>query len=111
MKKSLFISVVLVFCPILATAQQPSSANLKQFQLVSAIVTDPSSPDHLLHIVLLVDTQTGSVWRFLPLVGGSHTLKPQDQYTDANSTVEGVSPGAFVPVQRIEFENKTSKPN
>jgi hypothetical protein len=60
-------------------------------------------PFHLYGIFLL-DTQTGRVWKYVAS-GQPKMLKDKDQTTDLSggSTTIGLTPGTFVPVDRIEF--------
>jgi hypothetical protein len=110
MKKYLLASLLL--CIASAVAQQPAPKASGRFQIVTATVSDTSgatSPDRLDHVVFLVDTQTGQVWRYFTRVGGVRDLKPQDQYSlDDKSTTNGISPGALVPVPKIELTGKPS---
>ena len=108
MKRLLF--VLFLASTTLAVSQQPAPKIGGRFQLITATVSDTSgatSPELVNHVVFLLDTETGQVWRYFPRVGGVRDLKPQDQYepTDGKTT-NGISPGAFAPVPKIELTGK-----
>ena len=102
-------SVVLcVLCLTLVAAGQKSSpkpepAGSSRYQLVPAQV-DSLSGETVQHTVFLLDTQTGKVWKYVAS-GQPKMLKEKDQTTDLSggSTTIGLTPGTFVPVDRIEF--------
>jgi hypothetical protein len=104
--------LAMLLCVVAVSAQQPAPKASGRFQIVSATISDTSdasSPDHIDHVVFLLDTETGQVWRYFTRVGGIRDLKPQDQYSlDDKSTTNGISPGALVPVPRIELAGKPS---
>ena len=101
-------SVVLcVLCLTLVAAGQKSSpkpepAGSSRYQLVPAQVD--SLTGGVQHTVFLLDTQTGKVWKYVAS-GQPKMLKEKDQTTDLSggSTTIGLTPGTFVPVDRIEF--------
>lgn len=99
------IVVWLSLCAIAASAQQPTAKPSERFQIISATVTDAGSDTtEVIHVVFLLDTQTGQVWKYVPRVGGLRPLKPTDQYsTDKGGTALLLSPGGWVPISRIEF--------
>src|SRR3984885_12439926 len=90
-----------------ATAQKSSPkaepAALSRYQLVPAQV-DSLTGGTVQHTIFLLDTQTGKVWKYVAS-GQPKTLKEKDQTTDLSggSTIVGLTPGTFVPVDRIEF--------
>jgi hypothetical protein len=104
-------SVVLcVLCLTLVAAGQKSSpkpepAGSSRYQLVPAQVD--SLTGGVQHTVFLLDTQTGKVWKYVAS-GQPKTLKDKDQTRDLSggSTIIGLTPGTFVPVDRIEFAPK-----
>jgi len=104
-------SVVLcVLCLTLVAAGQKSSpkpepAGSSRYQLVPAQVD--SLTGGVQHTVFLLDTQTGKVWKYVAS-GQPKTLREKDQTRDLSggSTIIGLTPGTFVPVDRIEFAPK-----
>jgi hypothetical protein len=90
-----------------ATGQKSSPkaepAVLSRYQLVPAQV-DALTGGTVQHTIFLLDTQTGKVWKYVAS-GQPKTLKEKDQTTDLSggSTTVGLTPGTFVPVDRIEF--------
>lgn len=83
----------------------PGASSAGRFQLVVADISGEGAPAIVLHVMFLLDTQTGQVWRYNNLAGGAHWFKSKDQYEDVNSNshITGMSPGAFAPVEKIEF--------
>jgi hypothetical protein len=92
---------------LVAAGQKPSPkpepAASSRYQLVPAQV-DSLTGEKVQHTVFLLDTQTGKVWKYVAS-GQPKTLKEKDQTTDLSggSTIVGLTPGTFVPVDRIEF--------
>jgi len=82
---------------------KPEPAASSRYQLVPAQV-DSLGGGTVQHTVFLLDTQTGKVWKYVAS-GQPKTLKEKDQTTDlsGSSTTIGLTPGTFVPVDRIEF--------
>ncbi|MGD0912696.1 MAG: hypothetical protein ABR928_12420, partial [Terracidiphilus sp.] len=91
------LAIAILLCAIPSMAQQPASNPSEpsgRYQIVSVTVTAGASsdPDNLAHVVFLLDTKTGQIWRYFAGVGGVKVLKPQDQLDPGAA----VSPGAFV---------------
>jgi hypothetical protein len=108
MSVKLWLLALCVLCLILVAVGQKSSpkaeaAALSRYQLVPAQV-DSLSGETVQHTVFLLDTQTGKVWKYVAS-GQPKTLKDKDQTRDLSggSTIIGLTPGTFVPVDRIEF--------
>jgi len=107
MKVKLWLLALCVLCLILVAVGQKSSlkpeAAASRYQLVPAQV-DSLSGETVQHTVFLLDTQTGKVWKYVAS-GQPKTLKEKDQTSDLSggSTIVGLTPGTFVPVDRIEF--------
>jgi hypothetical protein len=107
--KSGLLALCVLLCLTLAAAGQKSSpktapaAPSSRYQLVPAQV-DSLTGGTVQHTVFLLDTQTGKVWKYVAS-GQPKTLKEKDQTTDLSggSTTIGLTPGTFVPVDRIEF--------
>ena len=106
--RSGLLALCVLLCLALAAAGQKSSskpepASASRYQLVPAQV-DSLSGGTVQHTVFLLDTQTGKVWKYVAS-GQPKTLKEKDQTTDLSggSTIIGLTPGTFVPVDRIEF--------
>jgi hypothetical protein len=98
--------VLLCMVPIAAaqkSSPKPEPAASSRYQLVPAQV-DSLGGGTVQHTVFLLDTQTGKVWKYVAS-GQPKTLKEKDQTTDlsGSSTTIGLTPGTFVPVDRIEF--------
>jgi len=110
MKVKLWLLALCVLCLILVAVGQKSSlkpeATASRYQLVPAQV-DSLSGETVQHTVFLLDTQTGKVWKYVAS-GQPKTLKDKDQTRDLSggSTIIGLTPGTFVPVDRIEFAPK-----
>ena len=107
----LWLLALCVLCLILVAVGQKSSPKAEavassRYQLVPAQV-DSLSGEKVQHTVFLLDTQTGKVWKYVAS-GQPKTLKEKDQTSDLSggSTIVGLTPGTFVPVDRIEFESK-----
>jgi len=105
MTRLLLCCFLLLQCPASILAQPPTPKPDERYQLVSTTVTTTGTPDQIRHIVFLLDTQTGQVWRYFEGVGGPRDLKPKDQFssTEPTSTIVAISPGGFVPVPQIEL--------
>jgi len=105
MTRLLLCCLLLLQCSVPILAQQPTPKPSERYKIISAtITTGAGSPDQLHHVIFLLDTQTGQVWRYVEGIGGGRDLKPQDQFSlDSTSTVVAISPGGFVPVPRIEL--------
>jgi hypothetical protein len=108
MNGKLSLLALCVLCLItVAGGQKPSSkaepSTPSRYQLVPAQV-DSLSGEKVQHTVFLLDTQTGKVWKYVAS-GQPKTLKDKDQTNDLSggSTLVGLTPGTFVPVDRIEF--------
>jgi len=108
MNGKLWLLAVCVLCLILVAAGQKSSpkaepAASSRYQLVPAQV-DSLTGEKVQHTVFLLDTQTGKVWKYVAS-GQQKMLKDKDQTSDLSggSTIIGLTPGTFVPVDRIEF--------
>jgi hypothetical protein len=107
MNVKLWLSTLCVLLCIasVAAGQKSSSksepAPSSRYQLVPAQV-DSVAGGTVQHTVFLLDTQTGKVWKYVAS-GQPKTLKEKDQTTDLGSTTIGLTPGTFVPVDRIEF--------
>ena len=108
MNVKLWLLGLCVLCLIVVAAGQrsspkPEAAASSRYQLVPAQV-DSLSGEKVQHTVFLLDTQTGKVWKYVAS-GQPKTLKDKDQTTDLSggSTTIGLTPGTFVPVDRIEF--------
>jgi hypothetical protein len=108
--RSFLLALCVPLClTLVAAAQNPSSkpappaAANSRYQLVPAQV-DSLTGGTVQHTVFLLDTQTGKVWKYVAS-GQPKTLKDKDQTTDLSggSTIIGLTPGTFVPVDRIEF--------
>ena len=100
------LTICVLSCLSLAAAGQKSSSKSEpaassRYQLVPAQV-DSVGGGTVQHTVFLLDTQTGKVWKYVAS-GQPKTLKEKDQTTDLGSTTIGLTPGTFVPVDRIEF--------
>jgi len=111
MSVKLWLLALCVLCLILVAVGQKSSpkaesAAASRYQLVPAQV-DSLSGETVQHTVFLLDTQTGKVWKYVAS-GQPKTLKDKDQTRDLSggSTIIGLTPGTFVPVDRIEFAPK-----
>jgi len=111
MKIKLWLLALCVLCLMLVAVGQKSSpkaepAASSRYQLVPAQV-DSLSGETVQHTVFLLDTQTGKVWKYVAS-GQPKTLKDKDQTRDLSggSTIIGLTPGTFVPVDRIEFAPK-----
>jgi hypothetical protein len=110
MNVKLWLLALCVLCLILVAVGQKSSlkpeAAASRYQLVPAQV-DSLSGETVQHTVFLLDTQTGKVWKYVAS-GQPKTLKDKDQTRDLSggSTIIGLTPGTFVPVDRIEFAPK-----
>ena len=110
MKVKLWLLALCVLCLILVAVGQKSSlkpeATASRYQLVPAQV-DSLSGETVQHTVFLLDTQTGKVWKYVAS-GQPKTLQGKDQTRDLSggSTIIGLTPGTFVPVDRIEFAPK-----
>ena len=107
MNVKLWLLALCVLCLILVAAGQkpspkPEPAASSRYQLVPAQVD--SLTGGVQHTVFLLDTQTGKVWKYVAS-GQPKMLKEKDQTTDLSggSTTIGLTPGTFVPVDRIEF--------
>jgi len=107
MNVKLWLLALCVLCLTLVAAGQKSSpkpepAGSSRYQLVPAQVD--SLTGGVQHTVFLLDTQTGKVWKYVAS-GQPKMLKEKDQTTDLSggSTTIGLTPGTFVPVDRIEF--------
>src|ERR1019366_5658527 len=107
MSVKLWLVALCVLCLILVAVGQKSSpkaeaAALSRYQLVPAQV-DSLAGEKVQHTVFLLDTQTGKVWKYVAS-GQPKTLKEKDQTSDLSggSTIVGLTPGTFVPVDRIE---------
>ena len=96
---------ILLCLTLTAAAQKPSPkpepVASSRYQLVPAQV-DSLGGGTVQHTVFLLDTQTGKVWKYVAS-GLPKTLKEKDQTTDLGTTTIGLTPGTFVPVDRIEF--------
>jgi len=108
MKVKLWLLALCVLCVIVVGVGQKSSPNPEpgassRYQLVPAQV-DSLSGEKVQHTVFLLDTQTGKVWKYVAS-GQPKLLKDKDQTSDLSggSTIIGLTPGTFVPVDRIEF--------
>lgn len=108
MNAKLCLLALCVLCLILVAVGQKSSpkpepAAASRYQLVPAQV-DSLTGEKVQHTIFLLDTQTGKVWKYVA-TGQPKTLKDKDQTTDLSggSTIIGLTPGTFVPVDRIEF--------
>ncbi|MGA3091884.1 MAG: hypothetical protein ABSD75_25025 [Terriglobales bacterium] len=107
LKPWLFAVSVLLCLTLLAVGQKaspkPEPAPSSRYQLVPAQV-DSLTEGTVQHTVFLLDTQTGKVWKYVAS-GLPKTLKEKDQTTDLSGgrTTVGLTPGTFVPVDRIEF--------
>ena len=108
MNVKLWLLALCVLCLILVAVGQKSSPKAEavassRYQLVPAQV-DSLSGETVQHTVFLLDTQTGKVWKYVAS-GQPKTLKDKDQTRDLSggSTIIGLTPGTFVPVDRIEF--------
>ncbi|MGA2337417.1 MAG: hypothetical protein WA383_05770 [Terriglobales bacterium] len=111
MKIKLWLLALCVLCLMLVAVGQKSSpkpepAASSRYQLVPAQV-DSLSGETVQHTVFLLDTQTGKVWKYVAS-GQPKTLREKDQTRDLSggSTIIGMTPGTFVPVDRIEFAPK-----
>ena len=111
MKVKLWLLALCVLCLMLVAVGQKSSpkpepAASSRYQLVPAQV-DSLSGETVQHTVFLLDTQTGKVWKYVAS-GQPKTLREKDQTRDLSggSTIIGMTPGTFVPVDRIEFAPK-----
>jgi hypothetical protein len=104
-KLSLLALCVLLCLTLVAAGQKsspkPEGAASSRYQLVPAQV-DSLTGGTVQHTVFLLDTQTGKVWKYVAS-GQPKTLQEKDQTTDGGSTTIGLTPGTFVPVDRIEF--------
>jgi len=104
--KSWLLALCLLCLTLVVSGQKsspkPEPANSSRYQLVPAQVD--SLTGEVQHTVFLLDTQTGKVWKYVAS-GQPKTLKDKDQTTDLSggSTIVGLTPGTFVPVDRIEF--------
>ncbi len=85
------------------SSPKPEPTASSRYQLVPAQV-DSLGGGTVQHTVFLLDTQTGKVWKYIAS-GQPKMLKEKDQTTDlsGSSTTIGLTPGTFVPVDRIEF--------
>jgi len=108
MNVKLWLLALCVLCSVLVAVGQKSSpkpepAASSRYQLVPAQV-DSLSGEKVQHTVFLLDTQTGKVWKYVAS-GQPKVLKDKDQTSDLSggSTIIGLTPGTFVPVDRIEF--------
>jgi hypothetical protein len=107
LKPWLFTLCALLCLTLAAAAQKPSPkpepAASSRYQLVPAQV-DSLGGGTVQHTVFLLDTQTGKVWKYVAS-GQPKMLQEKDQTTDlsGSSTTIGLTPGTFVPVDRIEF--------
>ena len=108
MNVKLWLLALCVLCLILVAAGQkpspkPEPGASSRYQLVPEQV-DSLSGEKVQHTVFLLDTQTGKVWKYVAS-GQPKTLKEKDQTSDLSggSTIVGLTPGTFVPVDRIEF--------
>jgi hypothetical protein len=104
--KPWFLALCVLLCLTLDAAGQkpspkPEPAAASRYQLVPAQM-DSLTGGTVQHTVFLLDTQTGKVWKYVAS-GQPKTLKEKDQTTDLGSTTIGLTPGTFVPVDRIEF--------
>jgi hypothetical protein len=106
--KSVLLALCVLLCLTLAAGQKSSpksapAAPSSRYQLVPAQV-DSLPGGTVQHTVFLLDTQTGKVWKYVAS-GQPKTLKEKDQTTNLSvgSTTIGLTPGTFVPVDRIEF--------
>jgi hypothetical protein len=105
-KPGLLSLCVVLFLTLAAAGQKSSpkpapAAASSRYQLVPAQV-DSLTGGTVQHTVFLLDTQTGKVWKYVAS-GEPKTLKEKDQTTYGGSTTIGLTPGTFVPVDRIEF--------
>ncbi len=105
-RKSWLIAVVALGLSLVAVGQKaspkPDPVGSSRYQLVPAQVD--SLTGEVQHTIFLLDTQTGKVWKYVAS-GQPKTLQGKDQTTDLSggSTIIGLTPGTFVPVDRIEF--------
>ena len=112
MSRLLLCCFLLLQYPASIIAQQATPKPDGRYQLISTTITTSGTPDQIRHIVFLLDTQTGQVWRYFEGVGGSRQLKPQDQFPSldsSNSTIIAISPGGFVLVPQIDLPPSPAK--
>lgn len=102
------LALCVLLCLTLVAAGQKSSpkperAASSRYQLVPAQV-DSLTGEKVQHTIFLLDTQTGKVWKYVAS-GQPKMLKDKDRTTDLSggATTIGLTPGTFVPVDRIEF--------
>lgn len=92
-------------------AQQPAEKSSGRYQIITATVGNGDLiNEKTIHIVFLLDTQTGQIWRYFAAAGGVRDLKPEEQYTldGGTSIITAVSPGSFVPVKRLDTTEKSN---